>query len=198
MAKLRYPGDRLNLPDPDQAFRIRVVFAMLESALGDADFSLGLFEDSEREGRSTFAREIIEMPPPHQSRAPFVHARSFIGSLHNIGKFLSVVAKLSGPREGVTAAETCFASTFRDLKGVRDSEQHMEERIQRMAKGRPIETEASFWLGNLIGNRYETTTATGTRGSVEISRRSLESARNCVQDAVDAFEWRGRPHLSRY
>jgi hypothetical protein len=133
------------------------------------------------------------MPPRGQQRAPFVHARSFIHSLNNIRLLLKVIRKLGGPRAAVVAALTRFESTFPDLEEVRNSEQHLDERVQGMVKGEPLPNETALWLGNLSGVGYETTMANGKIGRVEISGQNLESARGCVQDAINAFEWTGRP-----
>jgi hypothetical protein len=133
------------------------------------------------------------MPPPGQWRAPFVHARSVIQSLNNIRLLLKVISKLGAPREEVAVALSHFESTFPDLEGVRNSEQHLDERVQGMVRGEPLPNETALWLGNLSGIGYETTMANGKIGRVEISGRSLESARGCVQAAINAFEWTGRP-----
>lgn len=101
-----------------------------------------------------------------------------------------MLGQLSEGSSEVEAARAELVSKLPDLKGVRDSEQHLEERLQGLVKGNKLPT-SFLWIGNLINNNYQMTMADGRTGSVEVSRRVLDVAASCIQRVIDAFEWTG-------
>ncbi len=83
-----------------------------------------------------------------------------------------------------------LASRLPDLRDVRDSQQHLEERLQGLVKGKKLPT-SQLWIGNLSNNNYQMTMADGRRGNVEVSRATLDIVASCIQRAIDSFQWTG-------
>lgn len=168
----------------------------LESALVDAALSLELFEASQTELLSTL-RNIREDSgfSIRLHRLPFIHARSFIHAIHEVQKLTTVLDQLVGDSPDIKTASNDLASRIPDLKQVRDSEQHLEDRLQGTARGRKLPT-AQLWIGNLVNNQYQMTMNNGRVGSVEISGATLDVAASCIQRVIDALEWTGRPYTT--
>lgn len=188
---LVYPGSRVGGPDRNAAFEAEILLGELDSSLLDVAISLSLFEESEQKLLAT-ARE--SSAPSDRARKvlhrlPFIYAQSFLHALHGLRKVLGVLATSEAP-SGLDKVRLRFDSSFPDLKGVRDSTQHIEERLLGQAKGKPIQAPIR-WIGNLSGNRFEMTMENGQVGGVEISKASLDVAGSCVQGAIECFEWTG-------
>jgi len=45
-------------------------------------------------------------------------------------------------------------------------------------------------LGNLIGDKYGSTTAAGDYAEIEVSDATLTTVHACLQITIDAFPWR--------
>lgn len=51
---------------------------------------------------------------------------------------------------------------------------------------------------SLMNNKFGSTMADGHYGEVEVTFNSVKVARNCVQDVIDSFEWKGaKSHYPR-
>lgn len=151
---LKYQGTWIDKTevDPDRAFNLLTVFHALESSLVEAAISLDLFEHAESELQEHYQEKPLPIGFPTRLHSlPFIHARSFVHSLHNILKFIDVAVELSGGSSGIEDARREFASGVPDLKGVRDSEQHIEERLLGMVRGGKLPT-SQLWIGNLNNN----------------------------------------------
>jgi hypothetical protein len=104
----------------------------------------------------------------------------------------------------VSSARDNFYAHFQTLTYVRDSSHHLEDRIRGRRRGdikidlKPINIPGFMKsyagvlaLDNLNNNRYGSTMANGNYGEVEVSIDSLNKARDCIQETIDAFEWEG-------
>jgi hypothetical protein len=104
-------------------------------------------------------------------------------------------------------ANAAFSEAFPGLKGVRDSAEHVEERVRGEAFGKKIATQpisnsmvdapdgGVMIIGSLNGDCYGGTIADGTYAEVEVTDRSTEVARAAVQAAYDALPWRAGHRL---
>ncbi len=105
-----------------------------------------------------------------------------------------------------------FETAFPDLTGIRDSLAHFEDRIQLFGKDKvtrkpktrvfdPPTTGIIFieFGSHYQGGPFKMLLANGAHGSVDITPTSLQVAQECIQEAIDAFQWdRGSEHQSPY
>ncbi len=146
--------------------------------------------------------------PPREyiMRTPFLHARSFVYALDNIGKMLDALSKEPGVPPEVAAQRDSFYAAFSSLIGVRNTAHHPEDRGRGLGKGgkpldlKPIDNEmvkapggGVLVLDSLNGNNYGCTIADGHYGQVEVSAQSAQVAQQCIQGVLNAFRWKG-PH----
>ena len=167
-----------------------MVIKHLESSLIDAEVALDPFDTAVVHLQTEMTK--AEKFPLVLHKRPFLNARSLVQSLFDIQKFLALLPKLSQDSQGIDDANNEFSNQLPDLKGVRDSEQHMDERIQGLVKGKKMPT-SKMWFGNLMTNSYEMTMANGRIGRIEISRKALDISAMCNQGAINSFDWIGHP-----
>lgn len=169
-----------------------------------ADIVLAEIEKSKiNEKREEWASGAL--PKTYEDKLIFVYAKSFILSVDMIGKLLKTLRTEPGVTEAVGIQEQEFYKQFPDLKNVRDSEMHQEERVKGKTRGKeidikPINTRMIKSDGKILvsssldGNLFSATMADGHLGQVEVSAESLFIARDCIQNVINAFQWEGYPY----
>ena len=146
------------------------------------------------------------LPKAYKWRVPFVHAKTFLYALDRIDKLLDVLANTPQVPGAVATALERFRVSVPDLRGVRNSVAHYEDRSRGLDRDeKPLDLKptslplARAFLGkclaleNLCGNRFGSTMADGHYGEVEVSRTTLEAAGAAIQAVINAFRWKGLP-----
>lgn len=133
-------------------------------------------------------------------------ARAFLYALDGFERLLSVLAKEQNvpPRVAELARE--IAVLFPDLRGVRNTTQHLEDRARGLGAGKnsapmqlqPVDCPAIsapsggvLLLNILNGNRFGCTMSDGRYGEVEVSHMSLHGLQRILQETLQCFAWRG-------
>lgn len=171
-------------------------------------YDLSIMEN--REKLSSEARLIMkrqkwiagELPHFFTNHAVFIYAKSFLYSLDTLQKLLCVLCGQEGIPDGLSAINTSMKQSFPDLKKVRNSSHHIEERVMGKSYGKPIDLKpidkggiksegGSLVLSNLNGTRYGCTLEDGYYGEVDVTPESMEIIRIIVQRVFDSFKWKG-------
>jgi hypothetical protein len=151
-----------------------------------------------------------EWPEEFERRKAFLHAHSFVFLLDRFRRALEALAQTPDVPELVIAETAAFRAAFRQLKGLRDSAIHLEDRGRGLRRGgqplelRPIENrfiKASggvLALGNLDGSKLGYTTEDGKYAEVDVSVESLLLVRDSLQKVITAFRWHGVPRRIPY
>lgn len=144
-----------------------------------------------------------QLPRSYQHHLIFMYAKAFLYSLDMLSKLIRVLSEKEGIPKEINEISQSFTSRFPSLKGVRDSEQHIEDRVrglgrkQKQLKLKPVNNSlikadgGVLALGNLNGNKFGSTMADGHYGEVEVSIDSLNFVRDSIQKILDSFNWRG-------
>jgi hypothetical protein len=147
------------------------------------------------------------LPLTYLQAVPFVHARTFLFALDGISRALGTTSRVRNAPDALSDIKRHWVETFPGLRDVRDSAHHGEDRVRgRGRDGKPIDlkplvNEAIDAPGGvlatnmLIGRNYGSTVSDGTYKEVEISEASLRACESYVQEAVDAFSWKGFSRL---
>ncbi|KXJ64246.1 hypothetical protein AXY46_22820 [Achromobacter xylosoxidans] len=174
------------------------------------------YEDSlrvEDEANRRFKREMWRsgrVPGSFLLTAVYICAKAFLHALDSFDKSLKVLVALPGMPAPLLQFSGRMKEKFPNLREVRNSEQHTEDRVRRLGprqKGRvgeqpmviqPVEAGglhisagSAVVLSNLSGNRYGCTLGNGSFGEVEISRQSLCQLSDIYQSVLNSFEWKG-------
>ncbi len=153
-----------------------------------------------------------QIPTSHRNQLISIYAKSFIYALDTIDKFLGVISKEEGAPAGVADAQALMGKYFPDLRKVRNSAQHLEDRARGLGAGKqpkpldlkPVDNgfvsapQGALMLNNILGTKYGCTMADGNYGEVDVSVESLKNLQIIVQSAFNSFDWLGiRQHLPR-
>lgn len=149
-----------------------------------------------------------DLPESYEGRLPFLHARGFIFALDTLANLLRVMASETWAPPVLKAIRDDWITAFPQLKHVRDTAHHVEDRVRGLDRdGNPLQvaplaneminarTGGVLVIDSLMNNRYGCTLGDGTYGELEVSGTSLAAATALLQRALDAFSWRGPAQL---
>jgi len=201
---LRYPGTWLNgMSDAGLRTQVDTLFHVLTSHLADAAVGLAMFEEAVPTLRAAQPAQ-GNAPRSYLHRLPFIHAHTVLYALDAIDKMLGVLARTSGLPAGITAAQAALRTALPHLTAIRDSAHHLEDRsrgLDRRSAPLPLQPISNqminapaggvLALANLNGAKLGYTIADGRYAEIEISAVSVASAQASIQQAIDAFSWRG-------
>lgn len=191
MFEVRFPGSWIDKSVAD-SFVIQRMLDLAVTYLTDASLTLRDFETASQSA----------MADVYERRRPFVAAESFIFSIFRVGRVLDRVARMSS---SAAAAANALWQGLPDLKDVRDSVQHSDERATGHARGKRtavgpvndggIETGNTdvIAMGNLVGTEYRIQSHDGRYLSVAITQGTIDVACSALQAAIEAFNWTGIP-----
>lgn len=152
------------------------------------------------------------VPLSHRHRFVFLYAKSFLYALDTIDKFLKVLSEENGAPEIIKKLHAKVGTDFPNLRGVRNSAQHLEDRARGLGAGKlpkplqlqPVDNgfvvapQGALMLSNLFGTKFGCTMANGHYGEVEISEESMSKITSILQEVFDSFAWKGFPqHLPK-
>lgn len=153
-----------------------------------------------------FKREQWEkgrLPREFEHNQVFIFARAFLYAMDAFDKFLGVLSREEGIPVRVAALHVQLSEDFPDLRNVRNSAQHPEDRARGLgASGKPLDLKpvdnelikvpgGTLLLNCLIGTKYGCTMADGHYGEVDVSPESMEKLQRILQEVLNSFQWRG-------
>jgi hypothetical protein len=146
-----------------------------------------------------------ELPRSYARRLPFIHARTFLTSLAQLGRAMSAMATLDTgeAKPTIGATRDRFEAALPHLKPVRDSIEHAEDRMRGLDRNgktmalAPISNQmieapgGGLLVGDALNNRhYGCTVNDGSYAEIEVSDDTVEVAREAVQAIFDVLPWR--------
>ena len=147
------------------------------------------------------------VPNEYSRQLPFIYARAFLFAMWTIGNAFKCVAQCEDlPPESIDACNE-FHSALPDLKGLRDSSAHVDERIDGKARGKAIEADAIdgpivkapagsvLFVENLLNNRFVGTTADGAMAGIDVSAGTVAHVQRCLQNLILTLPWVGPGRL---
>lgn len=156
-----------------------------------------------------FKREqwsIGRAPREFEHKLPFIYARAFLYALDAFDKFLGVLAKEPNVPEQIAEFHALIAEEFPDLRGVRNTAQHLEDRARSLGAGckpKPLDLKpvtnnfinapsgGVLVLDNLNGSRYGSTMSNGHYGEVDVSYVSMQHLQRILEGVLRSFQWQG-------
>lgn len=190
--------------DADRRGQIR---RHVEAELG-FDFTPESWNRISHESEVRFKREKWNsghVPHELQFKVPFISARAFVYALDGFDKFLSVLAAEPRVPANLSLLSDKMRATFPDLRGVRNTTQHLEDRSRGLGAGRnpepmtlhPVENGfisaagGALVLNALNGDRFGCTMSDGRYGEVEVSAQSLQALCALLHEVLNSFRWKG-------
>jgi hypothetical protein len=167
------------------------------------------WEDIHFESEVRFKREKWAnggIPREFEHNLPFLYARAFLYALDAFDKFLGVLAKEANVPPEVAHLHARIAEDFPNLRGVRNTAQHLEDRARGLGAGKnpqPLELKpitnnfinapggGVLVLNSLNGTRYGSTMSDGHYGEIDVSPESMQRLQAVLQELLLLFKWRG-------
>lgn len=153
------------------------------------------------------------LPREFEHNLSFIYAKAFLYALDAFDKFLGVIAK--DPLSPAVAVEqhTKIQESFPNLRGVRNTAQHLEDRARGLGAGsrgkppapmdlKPIDNGlirapgGALVLNSLNGSKYGSTMSDGHYGEVDVSIESLHKLKEILHAVLHSFAWQG-PAMNR-
>lgn len=159
------------------------------------------FETDVRFKREQWARGSV--PREFEHNTSFLYARAFLYALDGFDKFLGVLSKTENTPVVVAELYKKMATEFPNLRGVRNSAQHLEDRARFLGQGgKPLDLKpvdqggvnaprGALILNNLNGLKYGSTMADGHYGEVDVSPESMSSLQGLLSEVLNSFNWKG-------
>lgn len=145
-----------------------------------------------------------KMPRALESPIIFIYARAFLYALDNFDKFVGVLCTEPDIPKVISGLKDNIGVEFPDLRGVRNSAHHLEDRVRGLSTGgkvidlKPMNNSLVsgqnikvLAMNCLQGNKYGATMADGHYGEIEVSPESMQKLQKILQAILEAFEWSG-------
>lgn len=146
------------------------------------------------------------VPKEFQRKLVFTYAKNFLYALDAFGKFLKVLSENTHAPSDIAVIYKEFTRAFPDVTGIRNTTQHMEDRVRGL-KGmgenkKPISLQpldnglinsptGALVFNSLLGTKYMSIMADGNCGEVDVSPHSMTKLQDIFQRTLDAFSWTG-------
>jgi hypothetical protein len=118
-----------------------------------------------------------------------IYATSFVFSLDAIRRLLDALNDRQPPAP-VSKLIAEFNNHFCDLKEVRDSAAHIDERGRGLAKGGKELSSSVVYVGTFLGSHFAFTGSDGVCHSIEMKESTLLDAHRILQDIINAYPWK--------
>jgi len=132
-----------------------------------------------------------QVPSSYQLQIRLLYAKSYVHSIATFNNFLKVISENPIASPGLGNIHEKFKRKFPFLVEVRNSVQHVEDRIRRRGRnGKKYETTLNL-IAALSDNRFVVTIADGSDGEVPISLEGLTAMQKSLTDVYAIFDWTG-------
>lgn len=194
-------------PDHDAVYERR---RQIERELGADGWPMPSFEER---GEITFQAEVMakreywatgKLPRSLEFPVIFIYARAFLYSLDAFDKFVGALCTEPDIPTIIRSIKDQIGGEFPDLRGVRNSAHHLEDRARGIGTGgktidlKPVnnalvsgENVKLLAMNCLLGNKYGATMADGHYGEIDVSPESLQKLQIILQAILESFEWSG-------
>jgi hypothetical protein len=188
---LQLPAPWIDHPDRDWAFLVHMLLDEVIRQLDEAALVLTLNEKATAEEETPVPGVYDVKPPDSARRLRFLHAKSFVYALDATGQLLRVLSGLESLPDEARSGCAKFESAFGKLRDLRNTLQHIEDRLRGLGRrGAPL-PKPLIVLGAFRNGKFGATTADGAYVEVEVSRATLSAACKIIEDLLWSFGWIG-------
>jgi len=175
--------------------RVTILLFRLEGSLIDAAIALILLESGVKP----------PLPAEYEFRASCVCAQAFVCAINTAGQLIRVIARCV---PAAAAFPDKFKAAFPTVAALRDTIQHVEDRIRSLGKNevplqlQPVNDQVidspsgALLIDVLNGREFGSTTADGHYTKFEITEANLIRLRDLIQELLDVLPWSGEPRES--
>lgn len=150
------------------------------------------------------------VPSDLKNKLIFIHAKTFLYALDNFEKQLKKLLKNQIIPESCNSFYIKLIEHFPNLRELRNSTHHQEDRIRGERFGKKIDLKpisnrlihapkgGVLIMNSLNGDNYGGTLGDGTFGEVEVSIDSMNKLQSILQEFINSLDWKGnKEHLPK-
>lgn len=185
------PGAWVDHTDRDHAWTVHGLLSAAAGQFNDAVVAYQFFEpitagDLKRDASG----ELLSPRDPVRDRLRGIYARAYVYALDTTCRFVEILKKQSLNAPPATAACNAFLQCFQNVRHIRNSLAHVDERSQSIgARGKKLPGPLVIIGGAFIDNRFGVTSDDGRYAEVEISEQFLAGWRSALFEITWSFEW---------
>ncbi|MDN7812061.1 hypothetical protein [Burkholderia gladioli] len=198
---IKFPRIRMEPPtDAEREARSKLrrsIEVEVENEVGK-HFDIGIMQYMRHVDRRMRLMELRDgtVPPTLASREIFIIARQFICNISSIRLCISGLEEYGVAIDNLQQIGREMDEAYPDLKEVRNSIQHMEDRMQFIGRGKYKKIQMADGAGGamfdcLIGDVYHTVMVNGEIGKIPVRFDVLMHVCNCIQRVINSYEWEG-------
>lgn len=120
---------------------------------------------------------------------PLMHMRSFIYAVDMFGKHLVQLKSKPDASSAISNLHNVFEQYFFECTAVRNSIQHLEDRVQGKARNKPIPLQGPLILNSRVDDNFICTMNDGNVGSVPVTEGSVSFLQSIYQQVLNSFDW---------
>lgn len=145
--------------------------------------------------------------PPRQfwNKPMFLYAKMFLFSVDDFERKLKVLSDEPEVPAILADLHKQIMSLFPDLRGVRNTAHHMEDRQRGLDRNKAFTPQPTTTAGihslsglifnNLEGTKFGSTMGTGYFGQIDVSDDSMSGLKDILQAVYNSFNWDGHMEL---
>lgn len=150
------------------------------------------------------------VPSDLKNKLIFIHAKTFLYALDNFEKQFKKLLKNHIIPESCNSFYIKLIEYFPNLRELRNSAHHQEDRIRGEKCGKKIDLKpisnrlvqapkgGILIINSLNGDNYGGTLGDGTFGEVEVSVDSMNKLQSILQEFINSLDWKGnKEHLPK-
>jgi|WetSurMetagenome_2_1015567.scaffolds.fasta_scaffold20695_6 hypothetical protein len=186
---LAYPGHWIAGLDRDWASQTAHILSLAEHEFIQAVACFAKFEPVTRENVKQF---VERTPSKYTDCLNTVYARSFVYALNSVGTLLNALRENFYPPDSVKLLISEYEFCFANLKYIRNSSMHIEDRGRGVVRKRGKESKILtniLLLGSFNERCFDFTGEDGKIYGVEISESTLLSVHRILQAIINAYTW---------
>ena len=180
------PGDWITGRDRDLVFQEQTIISYICDALNEAFIS-------ENEYTRLFNKEhqlnFEKCLSNNEKYKKQIYAKSFIYNLDIINKLFNTLDDKVGNENEKHLLHERYKSCFGDLKHIRDSLMHLEDRGIGKDKNKKPLVATVIVIGGFINNCYSYSGSDGKHYQIEISETTINKAKTIIQNLINTYEW---------
>jgi len=184
---LHFPGIWIDGEDRDWAFQVRHALRLVEDLFVEAVAAYALFQPITSEN----IHEVIkDQKSRYEECLDGLYAKAFVFALHSIEKLLHrLSAEDMHSPSGVQSLYDDYRHQFGHLKHIRDSAIHIEDRGLGVTRDRKRIQTSILVIGCFIEKRFTFSGEDGKHYEIEISDKTLNSAKSIIQNVINSYQW---------
>lgn len=188
---LSLPGLWIQHDDRDWAGDVQLLLGSAVDQFAEALVAFDLFKpftaaDVRRDPQGALLAE-----DPVELRRRFIYAKAFVYDLDASRSFVHVIASVSTHSSVTVAACNELLQQFGYIRDIRNSLQHIEERIQGKGSRGKKRLGPIVNLGSLNERRFGVTTGDGHQLEIDISEDFIIRFRSALSDVLWSLDWVG-------